>query len=404
MKKKMLIGLLICFTISFTLIDAQAPTVWRGSNQGIYPDKNILKEWPANGPEILWTFENLGQGHSSVVGMGNFVYTTGLIEEEGYLFKFNLNGDLIYKKKYGPEYKSSYNGPRGTPVIVGSDIYLVSGYGVVYCLNESDAGLKWKKDMVKEFKGSIIRWGYNETPVVEGDVIYLTPGGKENCIIALNRKNGSLIWSSKGTGELTAYCTPLLFEHNGKKLLATHSESHLFAVDAKTGDLLWKFSHPNKYSVHANTPVYSNGDIFYFSGYGKGSGKLQINETGTGVKQVWENISMDSRMGGAVLIDGYLYGSGDMNREWKCIDWKTGKNMWESTEIGKGVVISADGMLICYSDRGELALAKADPGEFKVTGKTRVTLGSEQHWAHPAIYKGVLYVRHGQALIAYKIK
>ena len=113
---------------------------------------------------------------------------------------------------------------------------------------------------------------------------------------------------------------------------------------------------------------------------------------------------MDSRMGGAVLVDGYIYGSGDNHREWRCLEWKTGKEMYASSAIGKGNVIYADGMLYCYSERGELVLVKADPAGFDVVSKTRVSLGSEQHWAHPMIHQGVLYLRHGKALIAYKVK
>jgi hypothetical protein len=85
------------------------------------------------------------------------------------------------------------------------------------------------------------------------------------------------------------------------------------------------------------------------------------------------------------------------------LEWETGKEMYVSKEIGKGVVIYADGMLFCYSDKGELALVKADPAGFQVLGKTKVMLGSEQHWAHPMIHDGVLYLRHGKAIIAYKI-
>jgi len=96
--------------------------------------------------------------------------------------------------------------------------------------------------------------------------------------------------------------------------------------------------------------------------------------------------------------------SGEANREWRCVDWESGKESYAATDIAKGAVIYADGMLYCYSERGELALVKADPSGFDVVSQTRVTLGSEQHWAHPVIYNGVLYVRHGKALIAYKVK
>ena len=384
---------------------AQEPTRWRGpSGDGIYQEKGLLKTWPANGPEVLWTYEQLGQGHSSVVADRGFLYTMGMIESTGYLFKFEKGGKLVWKKDYGPEFAKSYYGTRGSPVIVGEKIYLESGNGKLVCLRNSDGSILWSKELFRDFDGRNITWGVNETPVVDGDVIYATPGGIRNNVVALNRHTGKTLWSSKAKGELSAYCTPLLFEHNGRKILVTHTTSHLVGLDAKTGAFLWAQKQPNQWSVHANTPLYHNESLFYFSGYGQGGGLLKLSPDGNSMTQTWHHDSLDSRMGGIILLDGYLYGSGDKNREWRCLEWETGKEMYASTAMGKGVVIFADGMLYCYSDRGELALVKADPSGFKVISKTRVTHGSEQHWAHPMIHDGVLYVRHGKALIAYKVR
>ncbi len=398
---------LITFSILIALAAAgysQEPTRWRGETQnGIYKENGLLRTWPVDGPEILWSYEGLGQGHSSAAIADGFVYTAGMIEETGIIFKFDLKGKLVWKKEYGPEFTESWYGTRGTPVIVGEKIYMESGMGKLYCFSTADGSVLWSKDLFKDFDGSNIQWGMNETPVVDGDVIYITPGGKNYNVVALNRHSGELIWSSKGKGELSAYCTPLLFEHNGRKMLATHSAEHLMGLDAKSGALLWSHPHVNQWAVHANTPVYYEGSIFYFSGYGKGGGLLKLNQDGSAVEETWYKETMDSRMGGAVVIDGYLYSSGDKAREWRCLEWETGKEMYVSKEIGKGVVIYADGMLFCYSDKGELALVKADPAGFQVLGKTKVMLGSEQHWAHPMIHDGVLYLRHGKAIIAYKI-
>jgi len=398
---------LISFLAIYTLFVngfGQDPTSWRGpSRDGHYPETGLLKQWPAGGPEILWTFEDLGQGHSSAIVNQGFVYTTGMSNDMGYLFKFDLKGKLVYKKEYGPEYSTSYYGSRGTPTIVGDKIYLMSGLGKLYCLNNDSGGILWAKDLTKDFDGSVIQWGMNETPVIDGKVIYITPGGRKNNLVALNRHSGNLIWSSPGKGELTAYCTPLLFKHMGRKMLATHSESYLMGFDATTGKMLWSKNHPNQYSVHPNTPVYHDGGLFFLSGYGKGGGMLELSPDGNSFEQKWKQKNMDSRMGGAVQVDGYVYGSGD-SRLWCCYDWLTGEEMYTSQEIGNGVVIYADGMLYCYTQRGELALVSPDPSGFKVVSKTKVALGSEQHWAHPVIYDGVLYVRHGKALIAYKVK
>jgi outer membrane protein assembly factor BamB len=363
----------------------------------------LLKQWPAGGPEVLWSFEELGKGHSSAIVDNGFVYTTGMIDEQGYLFKFDLKGKLIYKKSYGPEFNQSYVGTRGTPTIVGDKVYLLSGLGKFHCLDAEKGKILWSKDLFRDFDGKNIQWGMNETPVVDGDVVYVTPGGRKFNLVALDRHTGKLIWSSPGKGELTAYCTPLLFEHKGRKMLATHTENHLLGFDALSGKMLWAHSHPNQYSVHANTPVYHDGMLFYLSGYGAGGGMLKIADDGNSVSQVWTQTKMDSRMGGAVYVDGYVYGSGD-SRQWCCYNWKTGQEMYATREIGNGVVIYAEGMLYCYSQRGELALVKADPSGFNVVSETKVLLGSDQHWAHPVIYDGVLYVRHGNGLIAYKVK
>ncbi|MEN8202129.1 MAG: PQQ-binding-like beta-propeller repeat protein [Bacteroidota bacterium] len=399
---------LVCIVLALTFYGtgySQEPSVWRGpSGDGIYPESGLLQTWPATGPEILWSYGELGQGHSSAIVSNGYVYTSGMTDGKGFLFKFDLKGKLIYKKAYGPEFTESWYGTRGTPVIVGDKIYLESGHGKLVCFNEQDGEILWSKELFKDLDGSNIQWGVNETPVVDGNIIYATPGGKKNNVVALDRFTGNLIWTSPGKGELSAYCTPLLFIHKGRKILATHTTSHLIGLDAATGKLLWSHRHPNRYYIHPNTPIYHKGELFFFSGYGKGGGKLKLSEDGNSISKVWYNSMVDSRMGGAVLINGHIYVSGDSNREWRCIDWNSGKETYASSEIGKGAVIYADGMLYCYSERGELALVKADPSGFSVASKTKVTLGSEQHWAHPVIYDGVLYVRHGQALVSYKVK
>lgn len=222
--------------------------------------------------------------------------------------------------------------------------------------------------------------------------------------MALNRLTGEVIWSSPGKGEVSAYCTPLLVDLPSRKLLVTHTADHIIGVDTKDGKMLWSYPFTNRWQVHANTPIFYKGDLFCFSGYGQGGVKLNLSEDGSKVEKAWFNEHLDSRIGGMVVLDGYLYGSGDNNREWRCVNWETGEETYASKDIGKGVVIADDNMLYCYSDRGELGLAKATSEEFNLVSKTRVELGSAQHWSHPVINNGRLYLRHGNTLLVYKIK
>ncbi|NOR75439.1 MAG: PQQ-binding-like beta-propeller repeat protein [Draconibacterium sp.] len=402
-KRAFIIGVSLIF-IS-TILAAQTPTKWRGENSnGIYNETGLLKEWPATGPEMLWHFDGLGEGHSSPTFANNLIYVSTMIDSTGYIYALSQGGKLKWKVPYGLEFFNSYPGARTSPVIVGDLLYIYSGKGLLTCMSAIDGEVKWTKNSFEDFDGKNIRWGVTETVAVNGDLVYITPGGVENNVVALNRFSGDLVWSSAGKGELSAYCSPILIDLPARKLLVTMTADHIIGLDAATGNMLWAYPQTNRWQVHANTPVFYDGGLFCFSGYGQGGVRLDLSADGTSVEKAWFKTELDSRMGGIVVVDGYLYGSGDKAREWRCVDWKTGEEKYASKEIGKGVVIYADEMLYCYSDKGELALVEATPEEFKLISKIKIELGTAQHWAHPVINNGRLFVRHGDVLMAYKIK
>jgi outer membrane protein assembly factor BamB len=385
-------------------MDAQV-TRWRGpEGNGVYPDKNLLKEWPAEGPQLLWHFDELGKGFSSPVFAGDRIYLTGAVEDQGFVYVLSLDGKLLAKYPYGNEFVTSYPGARSSVTIAGDLLYMETGNGLLFCMDPKDGSIKWKKDFLTDFDGKNITWGFTETLLIDQDILYCTPGGQVNNVVALNRLTGETIWSSAAKKELSAYCSPLMINLPARKLLVTMTANSIIGLDALSGKLLWSHPQTNEWSVHANTPVYADGGILCFSGYGQGGPKLKLSADGSSVTEEWFAKTFDSRMGGAVYADGYVYGSGDTSgKEWQCLDWKTGERKYASTDAAKGAVIYADGMLFGYSQRGELFIARATPAEFKITGKIMITMGSDQHWAHPVINNGVLYVRRGNALMAFKI-
>ena len=391
-------------TLFITLFaNAQNPTVWRNGTDGIYPDKGLLRSWPATGPEIIWAFEGLKEGHSSPTFALGKIFVSTMIDNVGYIFVLSTDGKEVKRYQYGPEFSESWPGTRSTPVVDGNTLYIYSGKGVIYAFNALEGTLKWKKEMLVD-DAENIQWGVTETLVIDGEKLFCSPGGTRRNVVALDKNTGNTIWSSPGVGDKSAYCTPLLINHGGKKILVTMMASHICGFDATDGKLLWNYEQPNQWSVHANTPVYNNGMLYCTSGYGKGTVALKLNTDGSSVEKVWFNEKLDNRMGGLIYMDGFLYGSGDKKSEWQCLDAKTGISKWESKEVGKGDIISADGLLFLYSEKGELAIAEANPNAFKLLGQTKVEKGTAQHWAHPVINNGILYVRHGNALIAYKIK
>lgn len=404
MKPPVIIVLLVSLALSTfgqTRVDA---TRWRGPNgNGVYPERGLMKSWPAAGPEIAWTYVGLGEGYSSPVMANGKIYVSGMEGETGYVFALSESGKLLWKAPYGPEFSSSYPGARSSVTVAGGLLYMLSGQGRLVCMSAENGIMKWSKELFRDFDGRNTQWGLAETVVADGDKVFCTPGGSRNNVVALNRYTGNLIWSSPGKGDIPAYCTPLLIQLPERKLLVTMTADNILGLDADSGKLLWSYPQSNQYSVHANTPVYHDGAVYCFSGYGKGGVKLQLNEDGSSVTKKWFNSSLNSRIGGAVVVGNYIYGSGDSNREWQCIDWQTGEQKYSNKEVGNGVAIYADGMLYWYSQRGELALVRPGADGFQIAGKTKVTLGSGQHWAHPAIHGKRLFVRHGDTLIVYEI-
>ncbi len=398
------IAILLVLVINHLNISAQNETKWRGENYaGIYKVDELLAVWPADGPQIIWSFNRLGQGFSSPAFANNKIYVNGMIEGQAVLFILDRNGKVLQQFNYGKEFEASYPGCRSTPTIAGDLAYLITGNGKLVCLDLNTGKPVWEKELFSQMDGANITWGITESILIDGQKLFCTPGGKTNNVMALNRMTGETIWNCYGLGELSAYCTPILIKLPNRQLLVTHTANHILGIDATIGKLLWSFEHPNQWSVHPNTPIYFEGGIFVFSGYGQGGEKYKLSPDGSSASKEWTVKSFDSRMGGAVLINGFLYGSGDADRSWQCIDWKTGERKYSSTAVAKGAVIAANNQLIGYSEKGELFSAEVNPAEFKILIKTKVTLGSDQHWAHPVIDKGILYVRHGNTLIAYKI-
>ncbi|MDP6778061.1 MAG: PQQ-binding-like beta-propeller repeat protein, partial [Candidatus Latescibacteria bacterium] len=240
--------------------------------------------------------------------------------------------------------------------------------------------------------------------LVDGDTVFCTPGGPDATVVALNRHTGKVLWQSKTNGQTSTYCSPGLITHNGRRLLVTMTGRSAIGLDRDTGEFLWERKHITKYDINPNTPLYHDGHLYIVSGYGTGGQMLKLNADGTGVEQVWAQSTLDSQMGSAVLIDGYLYGSGQKNRGWHCVSWETGEVTHTAKALGnKGNIIYADGMAYCYGEKGEVGLVKLSSDAFEVVSSFKVEKGSAQHWAHLVIRDGRLYVRHGEALMVYDI-
>ncbi|MBT5427427.1 MAG: PQQ-like beta-propeller repeat protein, partial [Bacteroidetes bacterium] len=407
-------GFVTVLVLIFLYSCNQAPKVyeWRGENRsGIYTEENVLESWPEEGPELVWEYEGIGNGYGSPIFTSDKMYIQGEQDSIAYLFAFNIDGDLLWKSDFGKEWVKNWNGSRSAPTIVDDLIYVTSGMGNVYCINRESGEKEWSVDMINDLNGEFPLFGYSEAVIIEDDKVFCTPGGKENNVVALDRFTGEMIWSNPGAGERPGYNQPQIIELEERNILVTFTAYELMGLDTKTGELLWVHDQVNlkleerelgKGDTHANTIIFDNGFIYYAAGDGNGGVKLELSPDGSSIEEVWHNPDFDSFMGGIVKIGNYLYGCGTQKPEFKSINAETGE-IGKALRIGPGAVIAAGNMLYYYNQRGEVMLITQDPLNMEVVSKFRMTKGEREHFAHPVINDGKMYVRHGDVIHAYRI-
>lgn len=377
---------------------------WRGPDRkGVYYENNLLASWPEDGPEVLWVYDSLGEGYGSPVVTIDRIFVNGEIDSIGHLFSFDKSGKLLWKSAYGKMFTNNFPGTRSTPTVVNNRVYVTSGRAVISCFNTENGDKIWSVDMINDLHGKQAFFGHTESPAVEGDLVYCTPGGEDTNIVALNRFTGEIVWISKGKGEGPAYVSPLVFSHGGKEIFTSFTENSLIGLDALSGALLWDYPTEDTMYVNCNTPLYDNGFLYVISPRGKnGAMKFELSEDGSEITQIWKNWEFANSMGSFVKIEDQLIGASGIKRKWLRMNAESGV-ITDSVDFNQGTTIFADRMVYAYNYRGEMGLIKLHADSMELVSSFKIKEGTKQHFAHPVINDGVLYIRRGKALIAYNI-
>lgn len=407
---------------------------WRGPNRdGIYNETGLLSQWPEDGPQLLWFTENLGPGYAAPVVTNNKLLIIGVENGNSVLFAFDLRGKLLWKtpngKAYtGSGYASNFPGSRTTPTVVGDLVYATSGLGRIGCFNLNTGKEIWAIDMLMDLKGYLNEFSYSESVVTDDNNLYCFPGGTEINVAALNRFTGKIVWTSKATGDTTHFVSPILIELPSRKLFVSVSRHYIFGVDCNNGELLWKYPIAYKYDgEHCNTPIFDAPYIYSVTAEDKGQGtlKLELSPDGKSVKKIWNNSQVKNNLGGFVVVDHKVCVTTE-NKNLNILDPATG-NIEQKIKSPYGGLIFADNKFICYGNNGDVSLFNYEPENMSkksvnddvaiqtdlfenknaklIPGGTfKITKGSKEHFAHPVVANGILYIRHGEALMAYKIK
>ncbi len=404
------------FVILTTYVTAADWPQWRGPNRdGISHETELLKEWPKDGPKQIWKVTDIGKGYSTpaVVGDRIFLLANQGLDDEYVAALSVADGSKVWSATLGkvgnPDQKPPYPAARSTPTVDGQRLYALSSDGNLVCLERSNGKKVWAKSLRDDFGGHPGMWAYSESPLVDGDVLVCTPGGKEATIVALNKKTGDVIWKcASPEGDDAAYSSIVIAHIDGAKQYVQMLQNQLVGVNPKTGKLLWHYDKTAKHSPAViPTPVVSDGYV-YSAGALVGGGLVKIRESGGDfeAEQVYFSTKLPTAIGGTVKIGDFLYGT--TAQALVCIDFTSGDEKWHDRSIGASSLLFAEGLLYMHGEKGDVALVEATPdgyhekGRFKPEGQP--DRGDSKAWAYPVVANGRLYIRDMGVLWSYDVK
>ncbi len=381
---------------------ADWPTFLGANRDGISPDTDLLKQWPPEGPKLLWKNERVGPGWSSVAIVAGCVYTTGNEGENQMVLGLDdKTGKELWRAVQGPKARNQYDGARSTPTVDGERLYVTGGNGLLTCHSVRDGRTLWKKDMRADFGGKFGGWLYAESVTVLGQLALVTPGG-QHPVVALDKLTGNTVWASDKPAT-AAYTSLVPITLNGATLLVCGSQSGLLAIDPKTGSEIYRHPFAADNVANAPTPAFSDGYLFWAVGYRKGGICLKVaNAGGTwSFEPVWTTADFANHPGNYVVAQGRVYGKGKGGIV--CADLKTGKTLW-TERGGAGQMTWADGLLYSFADQGgKLSLIDPNAESGRVKGSLQVA-GAGNSWSHPVVINGRLYLRYDTNLYCFDVK
>jgi len=295
-------------------------------------------------------------------------------------------------------------GPRSTPTVDGDRLYVLTETGDLVCLRIQDASILWRRNILSDFGGRNISWLISESPLVDGNHVIVTPGGRNAGMVALDKMSGKTIWTSKELSDEAGYSSAIVADVQGVRTVMTLTAEAGVGVRASDGKLMWRYRQVANNTANITTPIFHDNKVFYTSSYGTGAALLGLRAQGGEVQaqEIYFTREMQNHHGGVVFVNGYLFGFN--NSILTCLEFATGKLMWRHRSVGKGSLAYADGNLYLLSEDNIVGLAEATPAGYREKGRFRIADSGLPSWAHPVVSGGRLYLRNQGTLASYDVR
>lgn len=408
-------GLLVAFCAVALAQAADWPQFLGPDRNGIAADaRGLSRSWRDGGPKVLWqTATGEGFGGACVYGDSALLLDRE-VGKRDILRRIRLaDGEEVWRSAYDAPGKLAHQGSRSTPATDGHLVFTIGAHGHIRAVKFTDGSLVWSAHLLTDWAAKKPSWGVATSPLLLDDKIIVSPWGTKAALVAYNKADGEVLWHTPNTaGKALDYTSPVLMKLDGKTMIvATGTSSHTIGVDAETGEQLWSY---NGYSCSiqiASPVILKNGRVLLTGGYSAGSAmfKVEAQENGFKVTELWKSKAFGSTLSQAVVYDGHIY----LNKGFKnavhgmaCVTldgtlkWETG----QSPSFDMGAVFLADGLIFAVNGAGgDLVMIGPDPNGYKELARAHV-LSGQKVWAPMAFSNGKLLVRDHSKLVCLELK
>jgi outer membrane protein assembly factor BamB len=384
---------------------------FRGPNRdGIVHGARIETDWSKSPPVELWR-RAVGPGWSSFAVDGDLFYTQEQLGDEELVSCYHVKtGQPVWRHRDATRFweANAGAGPRATPTLHDGRVYTFGGTGILNALDARDGSVIWTRNAATDTGKEVPYWGFASSPVVVDDVVVIAASGM---LAGYDLATGEPRWSGpkKGGG----YASPHVATIDGVTQVLLLDGTGAISLAPSSGEVLWQHEWPGDGIVQPG--LTEDGDVLIGSGSGmggntglrrvaiKGGREEWSAERGTGawnVEERWTSTGLKPYFNDFVVHEGHAYGfDGGILA---AMDLADGKRKWKGGRYGDGqlVLLADQDLLLVLSEKGELALVDATPGQF--TERARFKAIEGKTWNHPVMVGDALLVRNSEEMAAFR--
>ena len=367
--------------------------------------EGLAESWPEDGPPVLWR-RPLGAGYSTIAAVAGTLYTIYRDDEDDVVIALRADdGETVWEHRYRAPTREGNSlefgkGPHATPLILADRLVTLGYTGVLSCLDRKTGEPIWTHDLIPDFEGEVLEFGYSASPILHDGKVIVLVGGSRYAVAAFDPQDGSVAWASAPSS--VSYATPVVIEVGGRQQIVYMAADQVIGIDATDGSSLWSFPVLNQYRNNSTDPIWGDDGLLWVATQLDGGTRvlrLTGADGGTKVEEVWTSDRLSIHFWPALRLGNMVYASIGGNASILAgVDIHSGEIVWRERGFERAKFVHTGSDTLLLDAEGRLALVRLGPDGMTIKAQAQVL--DSKTWTAPTLVGSRLYVRDQQSILA----